>query len=118
MTKITIKLPEKEYYRYKSMSQSMEVQDTLNSMIIIPALIYALSEISHRSADDRVFDFGNYKWYKSIKYAMKKHFNKNIEDDGIASHEIVLYAQRLIKGPLSGALEYLAIGCNGEDDDE
>jgi hypothetical protein len=65
--KITIKLAEKDYYRYKSMSQSFEVQDTLNAMIIIPALIYVLSEISRRSADDRAFDFEGYNWYKSIR---------------------------------------------------
>jgi hypothetical protein len=29
-----------------------------------------------------------------------------------------MYAQKLIKSPMMGALEYLAIGCNGEEDDE
>ena len=117
--KITIKLAEKDYFRYKSMSQSFEVQDTLNSMIIIPALIYVLSEISRRSADDRLFDFESYNWYKSIRKAMKKHFGKDIDTEEIAPCEVVMYAQKLIKSPMMGALEYLAIGCNGgEDDDE
>ena len=116
--KITIKLAEKDYYRYKSMSQSFEVQDTLNAMIIIPALIYVLSEISRRSADDRAFDFEGYNWYKSIRKAMKKHFGKDIDTEELAPCEVVMYAQKLIKSPMMGALEYLAIGCNGEEDDE
>jgi hypothetical protein len=50
---------------------------------------------------------------------MKKHFGKDIDTEEIAPCEVVMYAQKLIKSPMMGALEYLAIGCNGgEDDDE
>ena len=116
--KIVIKLAETDYFRYKKMSQSFDVQDTLNSMIIIPALIYVLGEISRRSADDRIFDFESYNWYKSIRKALKKHFKKDIDTDEIAPTEVVMYAQKLIKNPMTGALEYLAVGSGTEVDEE
>ena len=116
--KITIKLPERDYFRYQSMSQANEVQDTLNSMIIIPALVYVLSEISRRSPDDRDLDFGSYNWYKSIRKVMKKRFKKDLDGEELDATEIVGYAQRLIKSPMTGALEYLALGCNGEEEDD
>lgn len=52
---------------------------------------------------------------------MKKRFQKDIETDDLLPNEVVLYAQRLIKSPLSAALEYLALGCptsdEGDDDE-
>ena len=116
--KIAIKLPEKDYYRYQSMYESNDVQDTLNSMIIIPALVYVLGELSRRSPEDREIDFGNYTWYKSIRKVMKKRFDKDLDNSEFELYETIMYAQRLVMSPLSGALEYLAIGCNGEGDDE
>jgi len=117
-SKITIKLPETDYYRYQSMSQSNAVQDTLNSMIIIPSLVYVLNEISRRLPEDREIDFGDYNWYKSIRKVLKNKFNKDLDIEAMEAYETILYAQKLIMSPLSGALEYLAIGCNGEEDDD
>lgn len=116
--KITIKLPEKDYFRYQSMSQAHDVQDTLNSMIIVPTLVYVLSEINHSTSEERYENFSSYNWYKSIRGAMKKHFKKDIDSDVFDSSEIILFAQRLIESPLSDALEYLAIGCNGGEEEE
>ena len=119
--KITIKLPEKDHAHFKSMSKVPEVQQNLNALIIIPALIYALSEVNSKTADERYTSYSTYSWYKSIKKAMKKRFQKDIETDDLLPNEVVLYAQRLIKSPLSAALEYLALGCptsdEGDDDE-
>lgn len=119
--KITIKLPEKDYFQYKRMHQTQFVQTTLNSMLIVPALIYVLSEINNSTTDERYENLSNYNWYKSIRTAMKKRFNKDIDSDSDSfdSSELILYAQQLIRSPLSEALEYLAMGYDdGEGDDE
>lgn len=109
--KIVIKLPENDYVLFKNMSKVPTVQQNLNALIIIPALIYVLSEVNNKTADERYTSYSTYSWYKSIKKAMKKRFQKDIETEDLLSNEIVLYAQRLIKSPLSAALEYLALGC-------
>lgn len=109
--KIVIKLPENDYVHFKNMSKVPTVQQNLNALIIIPALIYVLSEVNYKTADERYTSYSTYSWYKAIKKAMKKRFQKDIETEDLLSNEIVLYAQRLIKSPLSAALEYLALGC-------
>ena len=114
--KITIKLPEQDHARFKSMSNVPEVQQNLNGLVIIPALIYTLSEVNSKPQDERYANYSTYSWYKSIKKAMKKRFQKDIENDDLLPNEVVLYAQRLIKSPLSSALEYLALGCPSSDE--
>lgn len=109
--KIAIKLSEKDYAHFKSMSKVPAVQQNLNALIIIPALIYVLSEVNSKATDDRYTNYSTYSWYKSIKKAMKKRFQKDIETEDLLPNEVVLYAQRLIKSPLSAALDYLALGC-------
>lgn len=109
--KIAIKLSEKDYAHFKSMSKVPAVQQNLNALIIIPALIYVLSEVNSKAVDDRYTNYSTYSWYKSIKKAMKKRFQKDIETEDLLPNEVVLYAQRLIKSPLSAALDYLALGC-------
>lgn len=119
--KITIKLPEKDHANYKNMSKVPEIQQTLNALIIIPALIFTLSEVNKKDPEDRYTSYSSYNWYKSIKKAMAKRFNKDLDNDMFQGFEIVQLAQSLIKSPLSNALEYLAIGCANDfegDDDE
>ena len=101
------------------MHQTQFVQTTLNSMLIVPALIYVLSEINNSTTDERYENFSSYNWYKSIRTAMKKRFNRDIDSDSFDSSELILYAQQLIRSPLSEALEYLAMGYDdGEGFDE
>ena len=118
--KITVKLPEKEHTHFKNLSKVPEVQQSLNALIIIPALIHTLSEVNSKTPEERYTSFSTYNWYKSIKKAMKKRFQKDIENEDLLTNEVVLYAQRLIKSPLSMALEYLALGCpnSGDGDDD
>lgn len=119
--KITIKLPQKDHDHYRSMRNVPDVQQNLNALLIIPALIYTLGEVNSKSPDERYTSYSTYSWYKAIKKALKNRFRKNIESEDLLTSEIVLYAQRLIKSPLSSALEYLALGCpnsdQGEDDE-
>jgi hypothetical protein len=65
-------------------------------------------------------NYSEYTWYKSIRKAMNKMFNKNIDEEEIESHEIYTYAQKLINNPLTEALEYLSQGSeimSGDDDE-
>ena len=119
--KITIKLPEKAYANFKNMSKVPEIQQTLHALIIVPALIYTLSEVNKKDPEDRYTSYSLYNWYKSIKKAMNKRFHKDLDSVVLQGYEIVQLAQSLIKSPLSNALDYLAIGCTNDfegDDDE
>ena len=119
--KITIKLPEKDHVNYKNMSGVPVVQKNLNALIIIPALMLALNEVNGRAADDRFTTFSNYNWYKSVRKALKNKFSRDLDTDQFQPSDIVTYSQRLINSPLSGALDYLALGTvtvsEGDDDE-
>lgn len=120
-SKITIKLPEKDHANFKNMSRVPIVQKNLNALIIIPALMQALNEVNSRDADDRFTTFSSYNWYKSVRKALKNKFGRDLDSDHFQPNEIVAYSQRLINSPLSGALDYLALGTvsleEGDDDE-
>lgn len=117
--KIVIKLPENDYYNYKSVKDEPAVQPILNSLVVVPALIYVLEELSRREANER-FEYGNYGWYKAIKRALKTKFNCEIESEQFSSLNMLEIAQKLINVPLSDALQALSSGYGsvGGDDEE
>ena len=119
--KITIKLPEKDHANFKNMSRVPEIQKNLNALIIIPALMLALSEVNSKDTDDRFTTFSSYNWYKAVRNALKSRFSRDLDSDSFQPNEIVAYSQRLINSPLSGALDYLALGTvsleEGDDDE-
>ena len=119
--KITIKLPEKDHANFKNMSRVPEIQKNLNALIIIPALMLALSEVNSKDTDDRFTTFSSYNWYKTVRKALKSRFSRDLDSDSFQPNEIVAYSQRLINSPLSGALDYLALGTvsleEGDDDE-
>lgn len=117
--KITIMLPETDHSRYKSMRHATEAQDTLNSILVIPALIYTLGEVFHLSPDERQNEYGNCNWYKSIKKVLAKDYAMDLDNDIIESSEVYALAQKLINYPVSRSLAYLSNGYTDyEEDDE
>lgn len=60
----------------------------LNALIIIPALLFALSEVNSKTPDERYTSYSTYNWYKSIKKAMKKRFLKDTQ------HAIAICAKK------------------------
>lgn len=118
-TKIVIKLPEKDYYNYKSVKDEPAVQPILNSMVVIPALTYVLEELNLRTSNER-FEYSSYGWYRAIKKALASNFKCDIECDQFSSLNMLETAQKLINIPLSDALQALSsgYGTSEEEDDE
>lgn len=119
--KIVIKLPEKDYYNYKSIKDELAVQPILNSLIIIPALTYVLEELNHRAATER-FEYDSYVWYRAIKKALLSQFNCDIESENFSALNMLETSQKIINTPLSDALHTLSNGYGSlkeeEEDDE
>ena len=116
--KIIIKLIEEDFYNFKSLRKQISTQPMLNSLVVIPALIYVLEELSKRNIDDR-YEYSTYSWYRAIKKAMLNNFKIDIENDPLDNLNLLKLAQQLINGPLSNALHNLAFGygANFEEDD-
>lgn len=115
--KIVIMLPEKEFNNYRSLRGQAFIQPVLNSIIIIPALSFALSEVAKRQTSER-FEFDSYSWYRAIKKSLKNRFDCDIELDSFSEQNMLELAQKLIDAPLSDALQILTSGYTNVYEDE
>ncbi len=116
--KIVIKIPETDYYNFKSIKDVAEIESVLNSLVVIPALTFVLEEVARRDADER-FELSAYAWYRAIKKAMSKRFSCDIENEHLSDYNLLEMAQKLIDSPLSQALQTLSSGYrNTSEDDE
>lgn len=116
--KIVIKLPLNDYYSYKSLSNNPLSQSILNSLTVIPALIYVLSEMKLLSTEERQENSDNL-WYKTIRKALLTQFDCDIESTDFTNQNTIELAQKLINNPISDAFSILTsgFGSSGGDDE-
>ena len=102
-SKIIIKIPEKSFYSLDSIKHIPQIQPTINSLTIIPALLYVLEEVSKRPIDER-YDDSQYGWYRAINKALKQKFDCEFETEAFSNLNMIEVAQKLINSPLDDAL--------------
>ena len=116
--KIRILLSSKDLSCYKNMNDTPELKSILNSAVVVPALIYVLSEL--KQCDDMETAFGSLSWYLAIKESYLKNFKKDITTD-LFNENVFELAQKMLKTPINDAFEDLTTlgsqGNNEEDDD-
>lgn len=115
--KIVIKLPEQEFYNYKSLRSEAVIQPVLNSLVVVPALTYVLEEIVKRDIDER-YEYSSYAWYRAIKKALAAKFNCDIDSEQLSEQNMLEFAQKLINIPLSDALQTLSNGYGNMNEEE
>lgn len=115
--KIIIKLPECDFYNYQILSTNHSISSILNSIAIIPALVYVLDELRTLSIDERKENSG-LTWYKVLFDTLLKNFDCNIESEEFDDENMLSLAQRLINNPVSEALTSLRNSTNSDGDDE
>lgn len=115
--KIVIKLPEKDYYNFKSIKDDATFQPVLNSLVVIPSLTYVLEELNRRTADER-YEYSSYGWYRAIKKSLSIRFQCDLESDQFSEMNMLEVAQKLINTPLSDALQVLSSGYGNGDEEE
>ncbi|MGL6201175.1 MAG: hypothetical protein ACRC3H_19820 [Lachnospiraceae bacterium] len=115
--KITIKLPETDYLNLKSIKSNFGVQPVLNSLTVIPALLYALEEVAKKGIAERD-DYSIYAWYRAVRKALKQKFQCDIESEEFSEQNMLGLAQKLINIPLSDALQFLWDGYGTTDEEE
>ena len=106
--RIIIKLPMEDFTKYSLIDKGTLLSDTLNSMVVVPALIYAIDEIKQLDPSERyMYEEEGRAWYTTIKKVLNENFNCDIESADFASVNTVEIAQRLINEPMHKALDSL-----------
>ena len=111
--KIVISLPKEGYQKYYHTQSYMEIQPVMHSMIIVPALIYTLSEL--RRAGDQLYEFEDYRWLRSLRKTCE-NLGVTIDDRTLNNTDLVKLAQQLLNSPLSKALECCSMGGYDHED--
>ena len=110
--KIVIAVPQETFSIYSNMSSSLDIQPVMHSMLIIPALVYAITEV--KEARTHLYDFEDYRWYRSLRKAAEK-MNICFDEDSLSNINPFDCAQKLMDSPIPKAVNYLR-GDNDEED--
>jgi hypothetical protein len=115
--KIVIRIPQETHRKMKILNQTLALRSTINSLVIVPALIYVLEELKNTPVDERYYSSSN-SWYRSIKKALKKHFDCDLESDAYTELNHLSIAQKLIDSPFDEAVSTLFGDYKDDSDDE
>lgn len=118
-SRIIIELPQADFNTYGLIDTGMMMSDTLNAMVVVPALIYALDQVRKTPANERyAFEEEGKVWYIILKKVLSEKFGIDIGSTEFDDANTVELAQRLVEEPLHRSLETIATigaGMNGDD---
>ncbi len=100
--KIVVKMSDEDFYNYRGLYKEPSVQPMLNSMIVFPALLYVLEQISKMSEED-ILDYEDFSWFRSLQLVISKVFDKDIKL--LKNNNNYELAQKLLKIPITASLE-------------
>lgn len=115
--KIIIKLPLSDFYSYKALSSTPSAQPILNSLTVIPALIYVLEELRSLSIQERN-EHSDTLWYKVLSKVLLTQFDCDIESEDFNSQNFLVLAQKLINNPVTDAFTFLTSSFSMTGDEE
>lgn len=115
--KIIIKLPISDFYSYKALSTTLLAQPILNSLTVVPALVYVLEELRASSIQERS-ENSDTLWYKVLSKALLTQFDCDIESEEYNNQNFLVLAQKLINNPVTDAFTFLtsSFGATGGDE--
>ena len=111
--KIRIGLNITDYVNYSQLSQNPNKVDSVNSIIIFPALIYIFEQLKK---DFTETDYTEYKWFRALENIFKKNgqeLNKELLENEIS----IDLAQRVLNYPIESAFNSLTNEDEGDDEE-
>ena len=110
-------LPLSDFYSYKALSATPLALPILNSLTVIPALVYVLEELRALPIQERS-ENSDTLWYKVLSKALLTQFDCDIESEEFSNQNCLVLAQKLIDNPVTDAFTFLtsSFGAAGGDE--
>lgn len=102
--KIVVMIPKETYSIYFNMSGNLDIQPLMHSILIIPSLVYALTEV--KESRTHLYDYEDYRWFRSLRKAAEK-MNISFTEESLENIEPFDLAQKLLDSPIPKAVDYL-----------
>jgi hypothetical protein len=104
--KIRVSLSKSNYDAYSDLRQAQPLHTSLNSLVIIPALIAVLEDIKRASSEADLIDFESRRWYATLSRRLRQLGIDPAEPDSFKESTPAL-AHRLVGEPLTDSLKTL-----------
>ncbi len=105
--KVVIVLSPEIYDQYKLLSQAQDLQATISSMLILPALIDLLERIKPSATGNDSIGYENQRWYRVLKTKLLE-LGINLESANSFTESSLVIAQKLIGEPLLPSFKTLS----------
>ncbi len=116
--RLKIILPTNDFNNYNVLKSDVYNHPILNSMIIVPALIFAIQELKSSLTNQSDWaDKKDLKWVQTIQKKVELETKKNFEDF-LKDCDPFEYSQELIGNPVSTGLDNLAERISEDDSNE
>lgn len=115
--KIIIKLPFNDFYSYKALSATPLAQPILNSLTVVPALVYVLEELKALPVQERS-ENSDLLWYRVLSKSLSTQFSCDIESEEFNNQNCLVLAQKLINNPVTEAFTFLTSSFDAAGGDE
>lgn len=113
--RIKIWLNDEDFTDYKDLLKRLKYKEIVNTMIIMPALLYALDILKYSETDE----YESYRWFKSIDNKLKAS-SLSLSNEVLQEKPTFELAQKLLDLPIRRALNTLSDEYNecadGEED--
>ncbi len=112
--KVVIMLSPDNHEQYKFLGQVQDLQTTMSSMLILPALIELLERIKPGAVGSDSMEYENNRWYTVLKSKLRE-LGIELEDANSFTESSLVIAQRLIGEPLFPAFKTLSAYNDAQD---
>ena len=111
--KIRIALNKTDYINYHQLSQNSNNINIINSIIILPALIFIFEQLK-KDFDEN--DFADYKWFRALEKIFEKN-KQNLNKELLENQLSIDLAQRILNYPIERAFNSLKDENDGDDEE-
>ena len=111
--KIRIALNKTDYINYHQLSQNSNNINIINSIIILPALIFIFEQLK-KDFDEN--DFSDYKWFRALGKIFEKN-NQSLNKELLENQLSIDLAQRILNYPIERAFNSLKDENDGDNEE-